>query len=471
MCWHEFIGVPTGEQEALKLLVIEAIRQSWHRFTRLNVSWVDCPTSGTAKHVRTKFVWNTTGFLGGLADLGMVALTSPADRGPGLDPPGFRINVPSTWNDTGTRDAFRALLMHEFGHILGFDHEYQHPQGNPSDLCYQQRDYDGGIAVGGPDPESVMGLWYCPGALQRLSLGDIQGAQQIYGTPPLRQVALWRQNSGQVAAWQMNEDKIFGEVYPGAPDSTWKIEAVGDFNGNGSWDIFWRRTTTGVTSIWFMNNGALVNTIAPGSVGSDWQIEGVGDFDGDGRSDLFWRHTSGVTAIWYDGQKVRSQHYPGTVGFDWKFEGVGDFDGDGRSDVFWRHNTGVTAIWYSGDKVRPQHYPGSVSASWIFEGVGNFDGDSRSDVLWRQTGSGVTSIWYSGDQIRAPGYPGAIPFQWTVLGIGDFNADNKTDIMWRLDSSGQTAIWFMDGSGRSRSTGYPRVVNSSWEMHGLLRRP
>jgi hypothetical protein len=63
---------------------------------------------------------------------------------------------------------------------------------------------------------------------------------------------------------------------------------------------------------------------------------GVGDFDGDGRSDLFWRNDStGANTIWRSGNNATQTAVAGVANQAWQVVGIGDFDGDGRADLVW----------------------------------------------------------------------------------------------------------------------------------------
>jgi hypothetical protein len=39
-------------------------------------------------------------------------------------------------------------------------------------------------------------------------------------------------------------------------DRNWKIVAVGDYNGDGKSDVFWRNAATGADTIWLAANAA-----------------------------------------------------------------------------------------------------------------------------------------------------------------------------------------------------------------------
>jgi FG-GAP-like repeat len=70
-----------------------------------------------------------------------------------------------------------------------------------------------------------------------------------------------------------------------------------DFNGNGQSDILWR-DTSGNTAAWLMNGAAAVASAALGSIPVNWVVVGQRDFNGDGMADLLWRDsTTGATAL------------------------------------------------------------------------------------------------------------------------------------------------------------------------------
>jgi alpha-tubulin suppressor-like RCC1 family protein len=77
-------------------------------------------------------------------------------------------------------------------------------------------------------------------------------------------------------------------------DLSWKVAGVGDLDGDGKADIVWRNSSTGENYLYPMNGTTIkptegfLRTVAD----LNWQIAAVGDYDGDGKSDLFWRNSS-----------------------------------------------------------------------------------------------------------------------------------------------------------------------------------
>ena len=59
-----------------------------------------------------------------------------------------------------------------------------------------------------------------------------------------------------------------------APDSSWSIVEVGDFNGNGRSDLLWRQNATGLLVVWQMNGATIgVNQDLPATPDGSWQTE------------------------------------------------------------------------------------------------------------------------------------------------------------------------------------------------------
>src|ERR1700682_611647 len=88
----------------------------------------------------------------------------------------------------------------------------------------------------------------------------------------------------------MNGGAKIGTAYtPSVGDFNWVIGGIGDFNGDGHPDIWWRNNSTGENYIWFMNNNVQTGTgFAPSVTDFNWSIVGCGDFNGDGKDDVLW---------------------------------------------------------------------------------------------------------------------------------------------------------------------------------------
>jgi hypothetical protein len=120
---------------------------------------------------------------------------------------------------------------------------------------------------------------------------------------------VWRSTSGEVAMWLMQDTEINASqdvTSGGAPvrvDPSWSVVGVGDFNDDGNADMLWRNSAGQITE-WQMNGSAIRSSAFITSQGSvvapdaSWHIVQIGDFNGDAQSDILWRSDSGAMAEW-----------------------------------------------------------------------------------------------------------------------------------------------------------------------------
>jgi hypothetical protein len=190
MCWHELLQFPDdAARNAAKRFVQSTIEDNWTDRLAIDVSWTNCPTSGRARHVRVKLRTGDSTYHGTTLLAGTGTLSTAAQRRvpPPNDPPGLLMGFPANWNDDDTtRAMFRSLILHEFGHVLGFDHEQIRPDTPEGSSCYGNA-VANAIEIGPVDPQSIMGWSYCTEALGVLTLNDVRSARTVYG---LRNVAI-----------------------------------------------------------------------------------------------------------------------------------------------------------------------------------------------------------------------------------------------------------------------------------------
>lgn len=213
-----------------------------------------------------------------------------------------------------------------------------------------------------------------PGSIGAPSSWQYRGAGDLDGDGHAD--LLWHNTStSQVLVWYMNADGQVEQATPiGAVSAaTWKVAGIADVNGDWIADIVWFRESDGQVAVWRMAPTGQFQGLFPAAVGpgSSWRIYRVGDFDGDGRDDIFWRNSAdGTNAVWYMGggnRVVYAQFFVGTPLAEWSLESTGDFDGDGRDDLMWiGSNSGSTVRWLMQGRASDPVYQGvlGVGTGW-----------------------------------------------------------------------------------------------------------
>jgi hypothetical protein len=284
---------------------------------------------------------------------------------------------------------------------------------------------------------------------------------------------VWRNANGDAGIWLSTASGGFTATDFGVVDSSWSIQAVGDFNGDKKADLLWRNTANGQVGEWLSTPGSgytgftapILATIDPG-----WQVQGAGDFSGDGRSDILWRNISGETGIWLTTAAGHTSVDFGVIDNGWTIQGVGDFNGDAKADILWRNVDGDVGEWLS-DGLGGFTTPilANIDPSWKIQGAGDFSGDGLSDILWRNI-NGDTGVWLtkSGGGYTVVDF-GTVDLNWTIQGVGDFNGDGKADLLWRNTATGQVGEWLSKAGGGFTGFTTPilATVDPSWRLQGI----
>lgn len=135
---------------------------------------------------------------------------------------------------------------------------------------------------------------------------------------------LWRNGStNELGVWYMRDAGVLRWQSLGIQlASPWEVQGLGDVvttsmsGGNAGADILWRNTTTGENQAFVVTSAGISRAAALPVVAGAWRIKGNGDFNGDGTTDLFWFNTAnGTTGIWFlEGTTVRE--WRGMPGLD-----------------------------------------------------------------------------------------------------------------------------------------------------------
>lgn len=198
---------------------------------------------------------------------------------------------------------------------------------------------------------------------------------------------LWQNAAGQVTIWYGGDPATAAIV--GTQGSTWQIAGASDLDGDGFADLLWKSTggtpAAGTLEIWFNGSNSRTGrptlTTAQLSYAASHAVQAVADFQGDGTGDILWRGSDGSISTWsFTGGNVSATTTPKPVDPNWTIQRIGDFDGDGRGDIYWRYvgpsgqtSHGQLAIWWSGDNAIAPTYPGLVADDgWQIAGTGSF---------------------------------------------------------------------------------------------------
>jgi ELWxxDGT repeat protein len=230
---------------------------------------------------------------------------------------------------------------------------------------------------------------------------------------------LFQSTDGSVAVWQMQGATVVSGDVVADPGASWRVAGIGDFNGDSKSDIA-LQSTNGNVAVWEMSGGQIsqAGLVTTGGVvanpGPNWKVEATGDFNGDGKSDLVLQNTDGNVAIWnINGDQISQAGLVTTAGQvanpgpSWHVVGTGDLYGDGNSDIVLQNNSGAAAVWElnNSDQIVQSGLvtTGGVVANpgpdWHVAGTGDFNQDGSNDITL-QNNNGSVAVWdMQGSQI------------------------------------------------------------------------
>ena len=292
---------------------------------------------------------------------------------------------------------------------------------------------------------------------------------------------LWRDANGSVNLYESNGGGFgFTSLGLGTVDNGWVIQQTGDFNGDGKADILWRNVN-GDVYIDLSNPGGAFTGFTGHDVGvipTSWTIEQIGDFNGDGKADILWRNANGDVELYLSNAGAGFTGFNhldiGVIPTSWSIQQVGDFNGDGKADILWRNSNGDVDIYFSNPGAGFTGFTsvdiGALGSSWTLQQVGDFNGVGKDGMLWRNS-NGDVELYLANPGAGFTGFTvvdvGVVSSALSVAAVGDYNGDGKADILWR-NSNGDVAFWLSNsGAGFTGFTSHDNgVVPTDWSIVG-----
>ena len=368
----------------------------------------------------------------------------------------------------GSNDWFRAVQLEEGAE--GMDDAIVFTPGDQGEGAGEAGDEPWTLIRRGGGSGEEEGVY---GPLLRQEDPEMGGASMA-GDVGDSAVVFWSSTTGRTAAWTLDGYGVKsggGSILAGSVSSAWTLTTLGDLDGDGIPELFWR-SSSGFVNAWFLNSNCQYvrsTNINSSAISSSWRLGGCGDVNGDGRVELFFHNTSsGATRTWFlgsDGALERSVAiYSNGIASGWTLRTCGDVDGDGNVELFWQRSNGDTRTWFLNTNGQWASsaviWSTRVSTAWTLRGCGDVDGDDRVELFW-QSSAGATRTWFLGTngvlERSVAMSSTAVSRVWTMRAMADVDGDSRDEILWQ-SSAGATATWFLNTNGQKTSS---RAMNST----------
>jgi len=377
---------------ALQHQVRTAVDRTWTTAAAIRFDWLSaCPFSGSAQAVRVSVRAGDGTGSAGSAQVGMHASSLPHEQVWCAN--AYGTFVPCKGVDLvlgSSRAGADFLIVHEFGHVLGFEHEFNRAEAEARE-CMNNNDIVEGWADGPYNPESIMS--YCGGNHGFLTEGDRASVREFYGARVDRRDVLTDldgDSRSEPIATNLEGSYALtstGTTFNGfhaisAPFYGQRETLYGDVNGDGQAD----GVAVNPEGVYVaLSNGY---SLSFDGAWASFAFYGarrtlLADVNGDGMDDLVainpeaaWVLLSTGTGFAWDGAWCADCY--GDVQTD-----LADVTGDGRADLI--ANRGKGGMWVApsnGNGFEPLEHWGLNGLRADFElAFGDVDGDGRADAI------------------------------------------------------------------------------------------
>jgi hypothetical protein len=283
------------------------------------------------------------------------------------------------------------------------------------------------------------------------------------------------------------------------PGAGFRSLGILDFDGNKNPVFAFLNTTQGdlgEVSVWpgFSPTNARVLR----SVRTLWRVDAVGDLDGDGFADFVWRFTgqtpnfddTGVSFVWFsNGTNVSQVRKRGGAPLSWQLLGAVDLNADKAADMLYiSPNNEIRALMATAARSCANLAAGNIPQGFIALKAASFTRFNNGQVLIHNTTTGdvrVITLDATGltlppstsdpNDITAPCTPSSLVVRssttslpsidptWRFFATADFNGDGIADIIWVLPDRTLT-IWLSAGDNQP----YTVINNAGTAPNGFL---
>lgn len=268
------------------------------------------------------------------------------------------------------------------------------------------------------------------------------------------------------------------------PGPNYKVMAAVDLDSQGRSDLVMLNMAqgdSGEARIWSAFNPGLPKSLR--NVRTAWRVDAVGDLDGDGKGDIVWRFTgigagpndTGVSYIWFtNGSGVTQVRKRGGAPLSWTLLGAMDVNGDGAADMIYiSPDRQIRVLMATPDRTCANLSGGVVEPNFTARAMGSFTGVGKAEIMMQDVGGSVRFVALNGRGMTLPAYNGlpddpnasctssslSVPTttslvanasdpNWDLVATADLNGDGITDVLWRRRGDGALIVWIMAVGGQ-----------------------